>query len=180
MADSIVLWFQWYMWHLSLPMTYTYTCFMLVVAAVTLGFWRPTASQGNAAILMRSRGSMRIYFHPCEENVFQTSQLFCCQKLQRAGFSDQMEVDLAGAGFEVAIVPGSSEKPQWRDDRWIDWLYRVLWYVIIQWWNNIIIRLWIQHAYRPYRCVKCQALKPAPLTLYVLYLNTLIEMRPPF
>ena len=29
-----------------------------------------------------------------------------CQKLQRAGFSDQMEVDMAGAGFEVAIVPG--------------------------------------------------------------------------
>lgn len=27
-------------------------------------------------------------------------------KLQRAGFSDQMEVDLAGAGFEVAIVIG--------------------------------------------------------------------------
>ena len=27
-----------------------------------------------------------------------------CQKLQRVGFSDQMEVDLAGAGFEVAIV----------------------------------------------------------------------------
>ena len=26
------------------------------------------------------------------------------QKLQRAGFSDQMEVDLAGAGFDVAIV----------------------------------------------------------------------------
>ena len=27
-----------------------------------------------------------------------------CQKLQRAGFNDQMEVDMAGAGFEVAIV----------------------------------------------------------------------------
>ncbi|CAJ1346454.1 unnamed protein product [Effrenium voratum] len=29
------------------------------------------------------------------------------QKLQRAGFNDQMEVDLAGAGFEIAIVCGA-------------------------------------------------------------------------
>lgn len=88
---------------------------MLVAAAVTLGFSRATATQGHVAICM---GSMWIneIFVPCEENVFRTSQ-FCCQKLQRAGFSDQMEVDLAGAGFEVAIVPGSPEKPHWRDDK---------------------------------------------------------------
>ena len=129
-------------------------------------FWIPLVPSGLAADhypgLPTSPGCLR-HFHCCHQccwrihgpgapwgsynkynNSCSTALAADCQKLQRAGFTDAMEVDMAGAGFEVAIVsaPQNPRTPRRRTPTSLPAIYRVACMISS-------LQDWRHHSWRP-------------------------------